>query len=236
MKTVLYCLDQQSVDDHDAVAVKDEGRKFSGRIRILLLRQQRTCPVAEFSEALQFHSAANCIPLRGRKAMILGHIRQDIPVDMPKISLEEEVQDPLTLETRMNTEKKSCNEDVRNEIPDFTQDEVQAAIDNLKEKVKQVTTTESGPKTSRHVTKRRNKRIRQIFIEVLKQEDCTPETWRKIRKKTQQTRPSAIRRPRRVLTFLLNAGPSCNIQTAGTEMPRVVYQNVGRDSGLHEGI
>ena len=47
---------------------------------------------------------------------------------MPKISLEKEVQDPQHLETRMNTEKKSCNEDVRNEIPEFTQDEVQAAL------------------------------------------------------------------------------------------------------------
>ena len=61
------------------------------------------------------------------------------------------------LETRMNTEKTSCNEDVRNEIPEFTQDEVQATIDNLK-KGKQMTTTESGPKTSRHATKRRKKR------------------------------------------------------------------------------
>ena len=32
----------------------------------------------------------------------------------------------------MSTEKKSCNEDVRNEIPEFTQDEVQTAIDSLK--------------------------------------------------------------------------------------------------------
>ena len=46
--------------------------------------------------------------------------------------LGEEVQDPQNLETRMNTEKKSCNEDVRNEIPEFTQDEVQAAIDSFK--------------------------------------------------------------------------------------------------------
>ena len=34
--------------------------------------------------------------------------------------LGEEVQDPQNLETRINTEKKSCNEEVRNEIPDFT--------------------------------------------------------------------------------------------------------------------
>ena len=57
-----------------------------------------------------------------------------------------------------------------------------------------------------------------------------------IQQTLQQTRPSAIRRPGRTWTFLLNAGPSCNIQTAGTEMPGVGYQNVRRDSGLHEGI
>ena len=32
----------------------------------------------------------------------------------------------------MNTEGESCNDDVRNEIPEFTQDEVQTAIDSLK--------------------------------------------------------------------------------------------------------
>ena len=57
----------------------------------------------------------------------------------------------------MNTEKKSCNEDVRNEISDFTQDEVQAAIDNLK-KSKATDNNGIGPKTSRHATKRRKKR------------------------------------------------------------------------------
>ena len=60
---------------------------------------------------------------------------------------------------------------MKNELPEFAQDEAQAAIDKLK-KVKQVTTTESGP------TK---EMIRQIFNEVLKQDDCTPETWRRIR-------------------------------------------------------
>ena len=77
----------------------------------------------------------------------------------------------------MNTKKKSCNEDVRNEIPDFTQDEVQAAIDNLNEGKASGNNgiRAEDIKTRAETTK---ETIRQIFNEVLKQEDCTPETWR----------------------------------------------------------
>ena len=45
--------------------------------------------------------------------------------------LGEEVQDPQNLEIRMNTEQKSYHEDLRNEIPEFTQVEIQAAIDSF---------------------------------------------------------------------------------------------------------
>ena len=45
--------------------------------------------------------------------------------------LGEEVQDPQSLEIRMNTEQKSCHEDLRNETPEFTQVEIQAAIDSF---------------------------------------------------------------------------------------------------------
>ena len=64
--------------------------------------------------------------------------------------LGEEVQDPQNSETRMNTERESR---IDNE---FTQDEVQTAIDNLK-KIKQVTTVETVLKISRHATERRKK-------------------------------------------------------------------------------
>ena len=57
----------------------------------------------------------------------------------------------------MSTERESRIDDVKNEIPEFTQDEVQTAIDNLKKKVKQVTTAESVPRTSRPATQRRKK-------------------------------------------------------------------------------
>ena len=67
----------------------------------------------------------------------------------------EEVQDPHNSETRMNVERESSIDEVRNEIPEFTQDEVQAAIDCLKKKEKQVTTPGYGPKR-RHQDLRRN--------------------------------------------------------------------------------
>ena len=74
--------------------------------------------------------------------------------------------------TRMGNEKKSFSEDVKNEIPEFTQDEVQAAIDKLKKskandnngiQVEDIKTCDATTKEM----------IRQIFNEVLKQEDCT---------------------------------------------------------------
>ena len=65
---------------------------------------------------------------------------------------------------------------MRNEIPDFTQDEVQAANDNFK---RGKASDNHGIrcediKTCDETTK---EMIRQIFNEVLKQEDCTPKTW-----------------------------------------------------------
>ena len=65
----------------------------------------------------------------------------------------EEVQNPHKSRTT-NTEGESCNDDEKNEKPEFTKDEVQTATDSLKEKVKQVTTMESVQKTSKHATTR----------------------------------------------------------------------------------
>ena len=67
------------------------------------------------------------------------------------------------------------------------------------------------------------------FNEVMKQEDyccaiCTLPALYKLfsgnhlQQSLQQTRPSAIRRPGRIYTFLPKAGPFCNIQIAGTEI------------------
>ena len=92
--------------------------------------------------------------------------------------LGQEVQDPQNQETIMNTEKKNCNEDVRNEIPEFTQDEVQAATDSLASDNNGIWAEDI--KTCDTTTE---EMIRQIFNEVLKLEDCTPETWRRKRMK-----------------------------------------------------
>ena len=47
--------------------------------------------------------------------------------------LAEEAQESQNMETKTNNEKKSCSEYLNIEIPEFTQEEVQAAIDKLKE-------------------------------------------------------------------------------------------------------
>ena len=77
----------------------------------------------------------------------------------------------------MNTEKKSCHEDVRNEIPEIKQDEAQAAMDSL---TKGKASDNNGIRAEDIKTR---DDTRQIFNEVLKQEDCTPETWRRTRVK-----------------------------------------------------
>ena len=77
-----------------------------------------------------------------------------------------------------NDERDQCVgvEDTK-ENPEFTIEQLQAASDRLKKKEeKQETATGSEPKTSKHAT-------RQISNEVLKQKECTPETWRRIRMK-----------------------------------------------------
>ena len=65
----------------------------------------------------------------------------------------EDVLDPQNRETRRNTEKKSCNGDVRNEIPEFTQIEVQAAIERIK---KGKASDNNGIRAEGHQDLRRN--------------------------------------------------------------------------------
>ena len=71
----------------------------------------------------------------------------------------EEVQDPHKFGSKNEHKKeKAAIDDEKNEVPEFTEEEEQTAIDNLKKKVKQVTTMESVQKTSRHTTTRRRRR------------------------------------------------------------------------------
>ena len=80
----------------------------------------------------------------------------------------EEAQESQNMGTKSDKEKKSCSEDVKNEIPEFTQDEVQAVIDNLKQRgasdnnrirAEDIKTCDETAKEM----------IRQVFNEVLKQ-------------------------------------------------------------------
>ena len=64
---------------------------------------------------------------------------------------------------------------MKNEIPEFTQDEVQAAIDKLK-KGKASDNNGIRAEDLKTCDATTTEMIRHIFNEVLKQDDCTPET------------------------------------------------------------
>ena len=146
------------------------------------------------------------------------------------------MQDPHKSGTRKNTKSESYNDDEKNERPEFTQEELQAVMDKLKEG-KDTEDIKTYDDTTKELT-------RQIFNEVMKQEDCTPEAWRRIRMTVMHKKDDVEEvgnyRPlrtlsamykllstlvynrlyprfdhvRRVLTFVPNAGSSCNKQTA----------------------
>ena len=98
-----------------------------------------------------------------------------------KLFAENQLAEEVTnLEPRMNTEKKSCNEDVRMKyqsshtmkykLPLITSKKGKAS-DNNGIRAEDIKTCDETTKQM----------IRQIFNEVLKQEDCTPESWRRTR-------------------------------------------------------
>ena len=58
-------------------------------------------------------------------------------------------------------------------IPEFTTSEIQDAIDRLNSGVR--------AEQLKNCSDRTKPKIRQIFNEILRQRDCTPKTWRKIR-------------------------------------------------------
>ena len=81
--------------------------------------------------------------------------------------LGEEVQGPHNSDTRINFEREDCNDDVKNEISEFAQDEVLTVIDCL---IWDNASENNGIrtediKTSDETTK---DMIRQIFNEVMK--------------------------------------------------------------------
>ena len=184
---------------------------------------------------------------------------------MLNITSEKKYKTLKNLEMRGNTEKTSYNENVRKEIPEFTQKEIQAAIDSLKKASDNNGIRAADIKTYDETTK---EMIRQIFNEVLKQEDCTPEPLRKhvstwfaknveefgnyrpictrsafyklfstiknnrLYSRRYQAQPEDQRRFRRSYQTLDHLATYRLLE----QMPGVEYQNVRRDSGLHEGI
>ena len=80
--------------------------------------------------------------------------------------LGEEVQDPHNSEMRMSTGRESRIDNVKNEIPEFTQDEVQTAIDKLKKgkaRDKQRIRTESDKARGLHTRNLEKKNIKVIY-------------------------------------------------------------------------
>ena len=92
----------------------------------------------------------------------------------------EELKSTLNHETRADDEEKYNDEGSNEEIPLITDEEIQAAINNLKKGKASGNNgiRAEGIKTCDKVTR---ETVKQIFNEVFKQESCTPETWRRIR-------------------------------------------------------
>ena len=94
--------------------------------------------------------------------------------------IEENLQNTLNHDTRADDEEKNNGEGNNEEIPLITDEEIQSAINKLK---KSKASDNNGIraediKTCDNETKEMTK---LIFNEVLKQESCTPEIWRRIR-------------------------------------------------------
>ena len=67
------------------------------------------------------------------------------------------------------------------EIPKFTTEELQAAIKRLKSKSKSGDSIGIRAEDIKTCDEETKQMVRQIFNEVLKHADCTPETWQRIR-------------------------------------------------------
>ena len=113
------------------------------------------------------------ITLRRGIANGFGEFHSKLHVDD---QCDNEEQDADKREMRTGVRNKVDGEGEVKEIPEFTEKEVQAAIDSLPNKGK------AGViKTCDDETKGM---IRQSFNEVLRKEDCTPEKWRRLRIKS----------------------------------------------------
>ena len=66
-------------------------------------------------------------------------------------------------------------------IPEITTEELRTAINKQKKKANPQTATESEQKTSKHATMRTRQMVRHIFNEITKQDEFTPEAWKKVK-------------------------------------------------------
>ena len=85
-------------------------------------------------------------------------------------------------ETENNKEDHGSDVEETKEIPEFTTEELQAAINRLA-KGKSGDSNGIRAEDIKTCDEETNEMVRQIFNEVLKQKDCTPEAWQRIRKK-----------------------------------------------------
>ena len=84
-------------------------------------------------------------------------------------------------ETENNKEDQGYDVEETRDIPEVTNEELQAAISTLKKKANQETATEIRAEDIKTCDEETKEMVRQTFNEVLKQKDCTPEAWQRKR-------------------------------------------------------
>ena len=95
----------------------------------------------------------------------------------------EKLQDLMNPEARTDKVEENNDEGSEEEMPESTEDEMQSAVNKLN---KGNASDNNGIRAEdiKDCDDTTKEMIRQIFKEVIKQESCTPETWRRTRKKS----------------------------------------------------
>ena len=119
---------------------------------------------------------------------------------------------------------------------------MQAAIDSLRKKKKGKASDCNGVRAEdiEACSEKTKEMTRQMFNEILKQEDCTPTTWRRIRikviHKKADVEEAGNYMPGWVQAIIPDAGPLGGIEDRRAQVPGVGCQNVDLDGGFHEGL
>ena len=109
-------------------------------------------------------------------ANVFGEFYKKLYDDNEQDETEQEIGENKN-ENSIDVHNNNTNEMTR--IPEITTEELQDAIRKLKQ-VNHQTATGSEPKTSKHATRRREM-VRQIFNEIKRQNEFTPEAWKKVK-------------------------------------------------------